>query len=97
MNENNELLVIYRKGSDMSFPISNIFESRNMRNGLINRTFIIDTIGDYNVIYSMDTDIENIMDLLKKECMGEVTKDVDRNTNAQVPEMADEKLADVEI
>jgi len=70
MNDNNELLVIYGKDTGLSFQLSRIFEGRNMRNLLITRNILIDTVGSYNLIYTRDTDIQSITDLLTRECLG---------------------------
>lgn len=75
MDDNKELLVIYRKKSYLTYSISRIFETGTMRSGLINRFFMVNTIGDYNMIYSRDTDIETIIKELKIECMGEEIED----------------------
>ena len=89
MNDNNELLVIYGKDTGLSFQLSRIFESRNMRNLLITRNILIDTVGSYNLIYTRDTDIQSITDLLTRECLGYSIFDKNDKGNLDEPETKD--------
>lgn len=69
---NDELLVIYKKGSDMVYPIKKMIEgSKNLVSRMLNRELIIDIIGDYHILYTTSTDIETIIRELRIECMGE--------------------------
>lgn len=47
-----------------------------VREGIINRNIIVDTLGEYNTIYGKDTDIETIVDQLSRECFGYSIKEI---------------------
>jgi hypothetical protein len=73
MKENKEqFLLIYQKDSMMSFYLTKVLEGQGqfVRNGLVNREIVIDTVGPYTILHSMDTDVENITDLLCRHCLG---------------------------
>lgn len=72
-NNDNELLIIYKKNSMFSHYLKKLFDEPGdfIKKGIINREIIIDTIGDdYNVVYSVKLDIEKVTDLLTQECLG---------------------------
>jgi len=71
MNGNNDLLIVYKKNSEMSSVISQMMEDKEMKQRIVNKKIYTDTLGDYSMIYSDDTNIEDITDTLKKECLGE--------------------------
>lgn len=72
MEENNDLLIVYKKGSDISYVISKMLDGNGMKQRVVNREIIFDTIGsgEYNIICSDVTDIEKITTQLTKECLG---------------------------
>lgn len=75
MNDNNEVqfLLVYEGNTMMSHYLSKLLDGPGgyIRKKIINRDFIIDTIGKYNVIYSIDTDIEGIVRILRTECLSD--------------------------
>jgi hypothetical protein len=66
----NELLIVYKKGSEMEKVISSMLEGSYMKEKMVNKQIIFDTIGDYTMIGSDETDIVKITNTLKKECLG---------------------------
>ena len=71
MDGNNDLLIVYKKGSEMSKVISSMLDGNWMKEKIIKKQIIFDTIGQYSMIGSDETDIVNITNTLKKECLGE--------------------------
>lgn len=69
MNDDDELLILY-KGNDISCHITNMINRSGMTEKIVNRKIIVDTMGEYNMIYNSGLDIERVTDLLTKSCMG---------------------------
>lgn len=69
---NNELLMVFKKESDISFMISEMLVGRGMRQKIVDRKILFDSLGgdEYVLVSSTDTDIERIINLLSKECLG---------------------------
>ena len=70
LDEKTELLIIYKKDSDMSVPITNMIKNSGITGKIVNREIIIDSVGEYNMIYSMDTNIQSIINLLSRDLYG---------------------------
>ena len=74
-DEDNELLILYR-GSNISSDITGMINRSQLTSKIVNREVILDTVGKYNLIYTVHTDIETICDLLTRECMGYSIKEL---------------------
>ena len=88
---NNELLVIYNKDNqNVIIPLVKMFTNTNgMIYRLLSRDIIIDTIGSqYNVLYSSDTKMEEIINQLEIEIMGkEINKSLENQNDEPIPDL----------
>lgn len=74
-DEDNELLILY-KGRDITSNITGMINRSELTDKIVSRKVIVDTVGEYNMIYTVHTDIETICDLLTRECMGYSIKEL---------------------
>lgn len=81
-DEDNELLILYR-GSNISSDITGMVNRSQMTDKIVNRKVIVDTVGEYNLIYTVHTDIETICDLLTRECMGYSIRELKNNQKTE--------------
>lgn len=81
-DEDNELLILYR-GSSISSDITGMVNRSQMTDKIVNRKVIVDTVGEYNLLYTVHTDIETICDLLTRECMGYSIKELMDNQKTE--------------
>jgi hypothetical protein len=70
MSKNDELLILYRKDSGMCSLITDLINKHWISEKIVNRKIILDSLGEYNMVYSDQLDIEKVTDLLTQECMG---------------------------
>jgi len=69
-----QLLIVYGKG--MSHLITNLTNNHWISEKFVNGEMMFDKLGEYRMIYSMDTKIEQIVDLLNRECFGYSVREI---------------------
>lgn len=68
-NTNEDFLLIYKRDSMMSLYLTKILEGQGkyFSKGIINRDIVISKLGEFNILYGMDTHIDEITNLLMME------------------------------
>lgn len=68
-NNEDELFIIYKKHTIVSHYLGKLLETQghHIRKGLINGDIVIQPLGEYQMMYQMNTDIEKIVRLLMME------------------------------
>ena len=68
-NNEDELCIIYKKNTLSSHYLGKLLEGQghHIRKGLINGDIVIQPLGEYLMMYSMNTDIGKIVKLLSME------------------------------
>lgn len=68
-NNEDELFIIYKKHTIVSHYLGKLLETQgqHIRKGIINGDIVIQPLNEYQMIYSMNTDIGKIVKLLSME------------------------------
>ena len=68
-NNEDELLIVYKKNTLSSHYLQKMMEGQgqHIRKGIVNGDMVIDPLGEYLMMYSMNTDISSICKLLSLE------------------------------
>lgn len=74
-NNEDELLIVYKKNTISSFYLSKLLEGQGhqIRKGIINRDIVILPLGEYNMMFSMNSNFDEITKLLCREIGYEIT------------------------
>ena len=72
-NNEDELCIIYKKNTLSSHYLGKLLEGpgTHMRKSIVNRDLVISSLGEYNILYSLDTNIDRIVKLLSREICNE--------------------------
>ena len=68
--KNNNFLLVYKTGSKMSEYFSFVVKKTNINQQIVNREVLLDTLGNYNIVFSNTIDLETITDLIVQQCLG---------------------------
>ena len=68
-NNEDELFIVYKKNTLSSHYLGSLLntQGQHIRKGIINNDIVIDPLGEYLMMYSMNTDISRICELLSME------------------------------
>jgi len=73
---NRELIIIFRKNSYIKKYVSKMFDNDHLRTLLLNRDIITDTFRDYILIYSNDTNVQEILRPIDNEPIQDLQSNV---------------------
>lgn len=63
-NNEDELFIVYKKNTVSSFYLGKLFEGQQIKKGIINRDIVISSLGEYNMMFSMNSNLDRIVKLL---------------------------------
>lgn len=68
-NNEDELLIVYKKNTMSSFYLGKLLEGQGhqIRKGIIDRDIVISSLGEYNMMFSMNSNLDRITKLLLME------------------------------
>lgn len=63
-NNEDELFIVYKKNTVSSFYLGKLLEGQQIKKGIINRDIVISSLGEYNMMFSMNSNLDRIVKLL---------------------------------